>query len=358
MNKANSWTEFQPLKEVILGKAYSSEDITAEYFPDDELRSGLKRIFDETEEDVLKVKEFLESIGVNVRRPNVVFDLQKKKGYCDLQKFDFAFPDHPLQPRDTAGVYGDTLIDFYTGNNGRFFSNWSTYDYFVEYYKAGNNWLSMPMPNFVGDTEKLYEAHDGQRLLYHSANLLRCGRDIFYSLVHPSQGRHIGKGTDLGMEWIQRTLSDKFRFHAIDHGGHLDGKLALLKPGVVACWNKNVIPDVLKDWDIIEIPDTAFNLPEDFRNTRKKRWYKGFVSDYLTEWIGFCDETVFDVNMFSVSEELVITNGYNKEIYKQFNKHNIEGWPWHFRHQHFWDGAVHCLTMDTIREGGQEDYFS
>jgi len=62
--------------------------------------------------------------------------------------------------------------------------------------------------------------------------------------------------------------------------------------------------------------------------------------------------------MFSVSEELVITNGYNKEIYKQFNKHNIEGWPWHFRHQHFWDGAVHCLTMDTIREGGQEDYFS
>ena len=63
--KANSWTEFQPLKEVILGKAYSSEDITAEHFPDDELRSGLKKIFDETEEDVLKVKEFLESIGVN-----------------------------------------------------------------------------------------------------------------------------------------------------------------------------------------------------------------------------------------------------------------------------------------------------
>ena len=86
--KANSWTEFQPLKEVILGKAYSSEDITAEHFPDDELRSGLKKIFDETEEDVLKVKEFLESLGVNVRRPKVAFDLQQKKGYCNLQKFD------------------------------------------------------------------------------------------------------------------------------------------------------------------------------------------------------------------------------------------------------------------------------
>jgi glycine amidinotransferase len=355
--KANSWTEFQPLKEVILGKAYSSDDITTEHFPDDELRNGLKKIFDETEEDVLKVKEFLESIGVNVRRPKVVFDLNKRRGFCNLHTFEFAFPDHPLQPRDTAGVYGDTLIDFYTGNNGRFFSNWSTYDYFVEYYKAGNNWLSMPMPNFDSDT-KQYDEHDGQRLLYHSANLLRCGHDIFYSLVHPSQGRHIGKGTDLGMEWIQRALGDKFRFHPVNHGGHLDGKLALLKPGVVACWNKNVIPDIMKSWDIIQIPDTAFSLPEEFRNTRKKRWYKGFVSDYLTEWIGFCDETVFDVNMFSVSEELVITNGYNKEIYDQFAKAGIEGWPWHFRHQHFWDGAIHCLTMDTIRVGGQEDYFS
>ena len=46
--KANSWTEFQPLKEVILGKGFSADDITSEYFPDDELRSGLKRIFDET----------------------------------------------------------------------------------------------------------------------------------------------------------------------------------------------------------------------------------------------------------------------------------------------------------------------
>ena len=65
----------------------------------------------------------------------VVFDLKVKKGYCNLHKFDFVVPDHPLQPRDTAGVYGDTLVDFYTGNNGRFFSNWSTYDYFVDYYK-------------------------------------------------------------------------------------------------------------------------------------------------------------------------------------------------------------------------------
>ena len=184
--KANSWSEFQPLKEVILGKGFSSVDITSEHFPDDELRDGLKRIFDETEEDVLVVKEFLESVGVNVLRPKVVFDLKVKKGYCNLHKFDFVFPDHPLQPRDTAGVYGDTLVDFYTGNNGRFFSNWSTYDYFVDYYKTGNNWISMPMPNLNGDTEKLYEAHDDKRLLYHSANILRCGKHAFYSLSFAS----------------------------------------------------------------------------------------------------------------------------------------------------------------------------
>tara|TARA_Y100000590_G_scaffold297354_1_gene335061 strand:- start:6707 stop:7777 length:1071 start_codon:yes stop_codon:yes gene_type:complete len=355
--KANSWTEFQPLKEVILGKGYTTDWLTKEQFPEDDLRAGLKQIFEETEEDVLKVKDFLESVGVNVLRPEITFDLNKKFGQIDLSKFKFQFPNHPLQPRDTAGVYGDTLVHFYTGNNGRFFENWGTYNHFIEYYKQGNNWISMPMPNFDSPTQG-YEEHDDKKILYHSANILRCGKDIFYSAVHPTRGHHKGKGSNLGMEWLQRAFGDKFRYHIVNVGGHLDGKLALLRPGLLACWDKEDIPEVLKSWDVIEVPKTAWNVPDYFTKTRKKRWYQEFVSEYLTEWIGYCDETVFDVNCFSVNENLVITNGYHKETYDKFKAHGIEAWPWHWRHKHFWDGGIHCLTMDTIREGNQEDYFS
>jgi len=28
-----------------------------------------------------------------------------------------------------------------------------------------------------------------------------------------------------------------------------------------------------------------------------------------------------------------------------------------FRHRWFWDSGLHCLTVDTVREGGMQSYF-
>jgi hypothetical protein len=359
MSKASVYTEFQPLEEVIVGKAYPPEYV--DHFDDVELREMLQKIFRETEEDIQKLIAFLEGEGVTVKRPSVLFDLKwnegpnnERKPRVNLHQFKFSFPNQPLMPRDTAGVYGENILEFYTKNCGRYFDNWSTYEIFKDYYKNGANWLSMPPP-LLSDEPQEYSDYNDERLLFHAANILKCGKDIFYTGVQPNQPK--GKGTNLGMEWFQRVLGDEFRFTQIDAGGHLDGKMAILKPGVVACWNPKVIPEKMKNWNIIKVPDTWGNLPEEFLNVRKKRFYKDFVERWLNEWIGYCDETVFDVNMFSVREDLVITNGYNKEIYDQFKQNNIEAWPFHFRHQHFWDGAIHCLTLDTRRKGGKEDYF-
>ena len=29
--------------------------------------------------------------------------------------------------------------------------------------------------------------------------------------------------------------------------------------------------------------------------------------------------------------------------------------PW--RHRFFWDGGLHCITLDLVRAGTQQDYF-
>ncbi len=29
--------------------------------------------------------------------------------------------------------------------------------------------------------------------------------------------------------------------------------------------------------------------------------------------------------------------------------------PW--RHRYFWDGGLHCITLDLVREGTQQNYF-
>lgn len=358
--KARVYTEFQQLEEVIVGRAYDPKDV--DHFEDVELKEMLQKIFFETEEDIRELIKFLEEQNVVVRRPKIHFDLKfnegpegQKKPRVNLHKFAFSFPNQPLMPRDTAGVYGERIVEFYTKNCGRYFDNWSTYDLFMEYYKNGAHWVSMPPP-LLNDEAPSYESYNESTILFHAANILKCGKDLFYSQVQPEFPS--GKGTQLGMDWIQRVLGDEFRFNPIQAGGHLDGKMAILKPGVVACWNPKVIPEKMKSWEIIKVPDTFGNLPEEFQKVRKKRFYKDFVERWLTEWIGYCDETIFDVNMFSINESLVVTNGYNKEIYDQFKKNGIEAWPFKFRHQHFWDGAIHCLTLDVRRKGEQEDYFS
>lgn len=357
-----SYSEFQPLEEVIVGRAYDPEDV--QNLTDPEVRYMLARILEETEEDILVLVEFLESIGVRVRRPNKLFDLEVERydngqwrPRVDLHLFGWCYPTHPLMPRDTAGVYGDSIVEFFTKTTSRYFENWSCQDVFMEYYRDGANWYSMPMPILGGNpTDQWnpgYEEID--KILFHAANILKCGKDLFYTGVRPEYGS--GKGTQWGIEWIKRNLGDRFNIHPINAGGHADGKMALLRPGVVMCWDPRVLPDKLFGWDVVVAPDTAGRFPEEFRTIRKRRFHKEFVSKYLKDFIGYCDETVFDVNCFSVNENLVITNGYDPDVAQRLANLDIEVWPWHFRHQWFWDGAVHCLTLDTKRRGGQEDYF-
>lgn len=349
-------SEFQKLEEVIVGRAYPEGSF--DFSHDNELRDGLDRILRETEEDLQTLIKIFENYGVKVRRPEVPFRLGKdgKAEKIDLNLFNFTFPNHPLMPRDTVLVAGHKLIQCYTKSANRYLENWSYYNLFMDYYKTGADWISMPPP-FLERNPATYEEFDNNKILFHAANVLKCGRDIFYSQPSAGDWREKGKGTDIGLTWLKRVLGQEYRIHPAPCAGHLDGKVALLKPGVLAAWNPNHVPELLKSWEIITI-NSPNPFPEYFQKIKKQRFYKDFVSEWLKEWIGYVDETVFDVNMFSVSENVVITNGYNKEAFEKFKQFGIEAIPWNFRHQYFWDGAIHCVTLDIRRSGNLEDYFT
>src|SRR5690606_20586732 len=123
---------------------------------------------------------------------------------------------------------------FYTKNSGRYFDNWSTYEIFYQYFKQGAKWCSMPPP-ILSNEEKEYDDYNNKKILFHAANILKCGKDLFYSQTQPEFKS--GKGTLDGLAWLKQMLGDEFNIHAVAAGGHLDGKMAILKPGVVACWN-------------------------------------------------------------------------------------------------------------------------
>lgn len=81
-----------------------------------------------------------------------------------------------------------------------------------------------------------------------------------------------------------------------------------------------------------------------------------FINTWLNDWVGYVEETVFDVNMLSIDQNTIICNNYNKEVFDHFKKHKVEPIVFNFRHRYFWDGGVHCITQDLYREGKMEDY--
>ena len=89
-----------------------------------------------------------------------------------------------------------------------------------------------------------------------------------------------------------------------------------MRPGLLLTWRKEFIPDALKNWDAIIVKDKA-QLPTEFKNTRKQRFYTEYVLKYLSDWTGYCEETYFDVNCISVNEDTIITAGSEKENIKQ-----------------------------------------
>ena len=53
----------------------------------------------------------------------------------------------------------------------------------------------------------------------------------------------------------------------------------------------------------------------------------------------------------------VCVSNYNKQVFDFLEKHNIEPIIVPFRHRYFWDGGLHCVTLDLYREGSMENYF-
>jgi hypothetical protein len=61
--------------------------------------------------------------------------------------------------------------------------------------------------------------------------------------------------------------------------------------------------------------------------------------------------------MLVVDEKNVICNNYNKKVFDAFERHGITGHIVNFRHRYFWDGGLHCITLDLDREGEMQDFW-
>ena len=320
------YATFDPLKHCVIGRNFSS-DFFYKNIKNQKISDPLRRIADETEEDYQKLDEILTKAGVQTYR--VEFD--EGEYYGDYHGRP------PVCPRDHFAVIGEKFYAFQP----------------TDFY--GSLFKNIPKQNL-----RLGNKPDMQ---ISTANICRVGKDLFWDTKAKNQN-------DINFfkeEWID----EGFRVHLSNRGYHSDGSFCIVKPGCIVSLYE--IQDYKKEfpgWDVLYLPDQSWEKVSPFLKIKDKvdgRWWlKGeehndqlieFVNTWLDDWVGYVEETVFDVNMLSIDQNTIICNNYNKQVFDHFKKHKVEPIIFNFRHRYFWDGGVHCITQDLYREGTQEDYF-
>ena len=182
----------------------------------------------------------------------------------------------------------------------------------------------------------------------------------------------IGVDTDAAVD--SSTLSDFEDWEVIIKPiqGHSDGNYHPIKPGaILSLHDVQTYSETFPGWDVCYLPDQSWAKVGGFWKLKQKNegkwWLAGeedndefthFVETWLSDWVGYVEETVFDVNVLMLdANHCCVSNPNNEQVNAFLKKHKVEPVyvPW--RHRYFWDGGLHCITLDLYREGTQQDYF-
>lgn len=393
MGVINCNTGFQPLKECWLGDCYRPEFF--DYIDNIKVKNVLRQITEETIEDLENIKEVLESYGVTVKRPTIfdfeqVYNVYKVGGACVDENYDIVvdevlkyFPklidrngvekwledynmyddpgsltQPPLFPRDDQIVVKETFYKFRASDR----STMKPVNKLYPLRGAGRALAIFYEPLFKELKEynaNIIEFQWEDDFFSEGPNIIRLGDTIILDGLQP----HVYK-------YFKNHFKDNYNIITAFNDGHSDGIYAPIKPGAFisngeALQFKKYFPN----WDVFYLPDAQWPNMSPFLEIKDKVqgkwWIPGeehndelidYVDKWFSEWVGFCEETVWDVNVLMVNPETVLCLTENKELFKWFRKHNVEPIVTPFRHRFFWDGGLHCLTLDIHREGGIESY--
>jgi hypothetical protein len=345
MNTINSYTSWQPLEEVIVGRAYTPDYF--DFIENAQVRNQLQQILAETEEDLTNLQKTIEQFGARVRRP----DLPDRDWFQQNQVSGAGVALPPLTPRDWQITLGDKLL--------RVLAMQELDTLCREYETQQPGAVINPHGPTGWDENCILNGAS-------ASCIVRVGRDVFFDnsdFLKPEQTRWI----------VDNVLGPEYRIHEAITDGHGDAVFAILKPGVLLSSKHDVNLDLARDfpgWDVCKIWDSSIWAAMEVGKFKYEQspgaWYvqgqtptpefTQFVDTYLNKWTGFVAETVFDVNCLVLDESHVIFSAYNREVFDYCRKHKIEPIISELRHSYFWDGGISCCTQDIRRRGGLETY--
>ncbi|MFG2049595.1 glycine amidinotransferase [Micromonospora sp. NPDC048935] len=385
----NSFDEWSPLKEVVVGSAmnYNSHEreLSFDLFFHDNIagdnasrsewyyprltpagRGGSahgpsggsdrllikQRYVEELNEDVEALAQTLASLSVTVHRPM----------HLDPSTSEVRTPGWtasvvpPLNVRDNTLIAGDEIIETPPMIRSRYFETQFLTPVFQRYFEQGARWTVMPRPLMTdasfdlsyarestvgGPTEPIGDPQPspydvGLEMMFDGAQVLRLGRDL---VVNISTINHA-----MACDWLERHLDGRFRIHRVYRlsDSHIDSMVLALRPGTLLVRSEAVaekLPAALRSWDLIVPPAPASDS------------FPRYDDDDLVLTSPF-----IDLNVLSVGPDTVLVNDACLELVRTLEKHRFTVVPVRHRHRRLFGGGFHCFTLDTVREGGPEDY--
>jgi len=319
------YQHWDPLKVCVVGRSYPPEFYSWITVP--HVRSLFEKIAIETEEDYQNIIKKLQEFGVEVLRPNLPTNLPNEQ-----------YVPPPMTPRDYMVMINNVL--YTTIADG-------CYDEIYNKVTAqGNHIIKHNNPYINGSM------------------VSRIGKDLYFGTNEYNDN----------LEQIAQNVNASFlsnRNHIINTGGHSDGTYCPVCPGlIISLRDVPTYADTFPGWEVVYLPNQSWDALPEFQKlkvkNRGKWWIPGFeydqdvidvVEKWLEHWVGYVEETVFDVNMLIIDPKNVIVFNYNKQVFDALDLYGITPHIVPFRHRYFWDGGIHCVTSDLHREGTKQDYF-
>lgn len=324
INSHDSWSQ---LEEAWLGDVYPSSWYD---HLDPAVRDVFYHLTEITQADLSVIQGVMQDLGICVRRPHYhcIDHFVDSQGHLVKPA---------ICPRDHNLVIGNTL------------------------YR-----LAQPGADPWHETIDLYrqdprvEVVPAPALCINGANVVRVGRDIVID-------RDSVTDYNYHNDWPDH------RVQVVSNGGHLDGCFAILKPGLILAnhyWSDYAT--TFPGWHVIRLDDPVyqaapamgFQQPYPIYNGKFwdtavgiNRTFNQHIIDHALDWVGCYTETYFELNCLVVNTENVIMLAENEALARELERHGIQVHWVPFRARSFWDGAMHCLTVDIRRQSAIVDYF-
>lgn len=300
----NSWNEWDPLEEVVVGIAtHANWPSTDPVFADEANKTTWKEtpvpsgpvpqwIVDEANEDLNILAETIVKYGATVRRPQPLnwINRQGMYNYC---------------PRDRLLVAGDTIVD-------------------VPMMYPCRNQEIHALDSILYE-QRVVCMPKNQGLILDAANVCRLG-DTWLFLESAS-------GNRAAYEWLCNQFPNiKIELCNFYSGVHIDSTIVPLREGLVLLngdrVNKENCPRVFDSWTKIYATDVVA---------------QGFYQyPYASKWIA--------LNMLVLDPYTVIVDRNQLQLIDILEQYQFTVIPLELRHSRTLGGGFHCVTLDTRRK--------